>query len=227
VKNREVMGAGGYEIFRNIVDCAHLRPLDQGEGVTFMENQTNKIGAARISFRELQYRNSAAASLARGGAAAGVAGAAAADASAAEDSARAVPAVLPENVDTAPKFARAWRRDFKTPTARWELLRELDPHAVYGLFAKEIDASLLCEMLAAMHACAEALESYPEQGRAMLLLLRVLSDCGRFSLAIQFFGKKEKLLTVELFDALAKCAGGGGEFAEADVAAVRDVYMPE
>jgi hypothetical protein len=63
VKNREVMGAGGYEIFRNIVDCAHLKPLDQGEGVTFMENQTNKIGAARISFRELQYRNSAAASL--------------------------------------------------------------------------------------------------------------------------------------------------------------------
>jgi hypothetical protein len=191
-----------------------------------MENQSGKIGAARISHRELQYRNSAAATLVSNGRAAGAA-LGAADAAAKNEPAKCAPAVLPENVDTAPKFARAWRRDFKTPKSRWGLLRELDPSAVHALYAKEIDASLLTEMMSAMHACVEELESFPEQGRTMLLLLRVLSDCGRFSLAIQFFGKKEKVVATELFDALAKCAGAGGEFAEADVAVVRGLYMPE
>ena len=231
VKNRDVMEAGGYDVFRNIVAAAHLKPLDKKEGLEFAQHHPGGVGANRISFREMQYgkgnkpktaAEAAQAADAEGGQPANEEGASTAPADA---------TVLPDHIDSAAKFTRVWKRDCKTPEARYALLRGIQPGQLESLFSSEIDSSLLTEMMSAMKLFAESAPDgklADEDVRTQLLLLRSLTCCGRFGLAIQFFGRKEKEMADALFGhlSLAAAVSGDGVVTVDDVAVIRDLYLP-
>eukprot|EP00908_Phaeocystis_cordata_P009476 Transcript_20257.p1 GENE.Transcript_20257~~Transcript_20257.p1 ORF type:complete len:263 (-),score=101.13 Transcript_20257:83-796(-) len=142
---------------------------------------------------------------------------------------------------TAPKtsndFLRAWRRQCKTPEAKYRYLHTFDADTLPLIFRSEMDPSILDGVAEALRTCALPAEGCEDgEGGGELreaewveLLLRYLCRINRFSLTLDLAGADTKQTLAACFDSLTRTApaeggGSGGRLDAAALSGVREAY---
>lgn len=106
------------------------------------------------------------------------------------------PTIPPKNVD---EFLREWRRNCPTHKDKWEYLCLIDSNRAQALFRRDVDATLLGQIITTLfHAISES----PSAAQQTHTILYAISLGSRFSLAVQFLSDSEKSQLVEIFSQL-------------------------
>lgn len=104
------------------------------------------------------------------------------------------------NITNLQEFMREWKRLKETPKDQYLFLLNIGSDHLYSLFKTEISI-LLGEFLTVLNLCFTT-----EDSDAVVKILRQLSACSRFKLALGFLRKDQKRAAEEL---VAKLKGGG------------------
>tara|TARA_B110001452_G_scaffold39126_1_gene29901 strand:+ start:99 stop:803 length:705 start_codon:yes stop_codon:yes gene_type:complete len=122
-------------------------------------------------------------------------------------------------------FLRTWRRQCKTPDAKYQYLRVIEPEQLPLLFRSEMEPAVLDGIAEALRSCAlvDGSDAEPLPEAAWLeRLLQFLCRINRFELTLDLADKATGPALAACFDALQQ--RGGGQLDEAGLRAVRESY---
>ena len=214
-KHRAVRQMEGYDVFKNMVSVAHLRPRNLPGDASLMTAADR--AAARAPAFSFTPEGRASGPASTPGA----------------TRLNAVDATQLCAPSTAIEFEKTWRRSCKSQDARWRYLGVTAGDStgrIAKLFKVEINGTVLSELVSALAAGYVALpqeekegetrvewggaNDVKEIGKRVAACMTELATCGRFALASKLLGSKVKAGVVALVDALV--ARGAVDEANAD-----------
>ncbi|XP_043267109.1 coiled-coil domain-containing protein 103 [Venturia canescens] len=167
-----------YEDFRQMVNAAHLKPLERKDVTPKLGVKWNAIADDR------KYSQSM-----KGGTK---------KTSGQEPTEQLIFGAIPKDSH---EFLKVWKN--LDCEKRIRLLNETRPILTSEIFRSEIPPNVLNECIV---ACLESLET-PDSEKSVMKILSTLSECNRFKLAIEFMSPRDKSTCRELFQALRKQSG--------------------
>lgn len=208
-KLRAVAQKVDYEEFEKMVAGAHLKPVKP------CSQESASISKQFGGFVMPAYQPSQPSPAA---AATSAAAAAAVSATAAKAETFAQP-------KSSNDFLRTWRRQCKTPDAKYQYLRLIEPEQLPLLFRSEMEPAVLDGIAEALrsHVLADGGDAEPLPEAAWLeRLLQFLCRINRFELTLDLADKATGQTLAACFDALQQRGGGGLD--EAGLRALRESY---
>ncbi|XP_076655869.1 dynein axonemal assembly factor 19 isoform X3 [Halictus rubicundus] len=190
-----------YDHFRQMVNAAHLRPLQRDdwlfrakEGSSWNPVAVNDHSEPKTHWNSI-VRNQ-------------------------EERRADIEQIESTDIVTCEQFTRGWKA-IQEHAARFRYLESFKDLFVQKIFRSEIPSPLFAEL---MDVCSEAVAQPTDNIENVVEILSVMSRCNRFSLTINFMGEKEKSTCRRLFDRLIERARDRHHFLVDAIESLRITY---